>query len=223
MSIRDDGEEREVDDTAPFEPSGEWPGADDRMFAGDSQDWRTDALLSHEFGHRWYVYAEGYKRAADIVVAHVTGTLRDQDFLLYPILFLYRQYLELAIKSLIRSAWELLDEEPGDSLRSHDIGKHWGICRTLVIRVSPGGPVEVLDDVARLIGEFCEHDRTSEAFRYPETTKGDPTLPRLRRVGLRNVQVVMDKIACLLDGIDAMLSAYLDGKAEMRSFSDSGP
>lgn len=218
----DDLTDEQPSDASSALPEVALPDAEDRVFANGGQDWRSNAVLMQGFGDRWYVYATGYRRAADIVVANVTTQLRDQDFLVYPIMFLYRQYLELTIKSLIRSAWRLLDEEESDPLRSHDINRYWGVCQALLVRISPGGLAAVLEDTGRLIAEFCEHDPASDAFRYPESAKREPTLSNLEKVNLRNVQVVMGKIADLLDGADAMIDAYMDSKAEMRFYYDPG-
>ena len=46
----------------------------------------------------WHLYVEGYRRAADRLVETIFE--QDLDYLVYPILFLYRHYLEVGLKSL---------------------------------------------------------------------------------------------------------------------------
>ena len=41
---------------------------------------------------------------AELLVAHVTDHQTDRDFLVYPIIFLYRHHVELMLKSILRRA-----------------------------------------------------------------------------------------------------------------------
>lgn len=61
------------------------------------------------FSDNWVTYPRGYKKAADLMVAHIDKRHCDQDTLVYPIVFLYRQYIELRLKHLVRDAAEVLD------------------------------------------------------------------------------------------------------------------
>ena len=73
-------------------------------------DWWNNACIGFT-DSEWPLYARGYKRAADILVMHVNECATDQDSLVYPILFLYRQHFELRLKHLIQDACRILDEE----------------------------------------------------------------------------------------------------------------
>jgi hypothetical protein len=201
-----------------------WPNATDEIFTRGEPDWHNNAMLMHGYGDRWAVYAIGYKEAADIVVNRVKDGHGYQDFLVYPVMFLYRQYLELMIKCLIRNTWKLLDEDESDNLSSHDIKRYWGICRALLERISPGDSVEALDHIGRLIDEFSQHDPGSFAFRYPvskpdnKSKKRTPTLQQLRVINLRNVQAVIANVAGLLEGAEGLIDQALDMKADMEAW-----
>ncbi|HSW17217.1 MAG TPA: hypothetical protein VLJ86_08330, partial [Ramlibacter sp.] len=147
-----------IDDAASLNDGLPWPRAADRLVSQGDPDWRNRAMLMHGWGDRWVVYAEGYREAADIVVDRIKAGHGHQDFLVYPVMFLYRQFLELAIKGLIRSARFLFDEEGKDDLGSHDLRRYWRVCRELLERASPGDSVEELGHIGRLIDEFCDHD-----------------------------------------------------------------
>src|SRR4030042_2814002 len=87
-----------------FEPP-PLPSAEDKLFT-TAEDWWNNACLN--FIHNgWSIYAIGYKDAADILVSHIEEKRRYQDTLVYPIVFLYRQYLELALKDIIRKGQRL--------------------------------------------------------------------------------------------------------------------
>ena len=47
------------------------------------------------------ISAKGYKLAADILADYVAETGNDYDYLVNPVAFLYRQYLELRLKDII--------------------------------------------------------------------------------------------------------------------------
>ncbi|GJH64862.1 hypothetical protein [Escherichia coli] len=60
------------------------------LLASDS-DWHNNACLNYMPDHGT-AYTEGYRRAADILINHIDESGRDQDFLVYPVLFLYRHH-----------------------------------------------------------------------------------------------------------------------------------
>jgi hypothetical protein len=53
------------------------------------------------------------------------------------------------------------------------------------------------------------------AFRYPEDRDGNPSLPGISNINLRNVKEVIGKIAIILDGASTQIDVYLSYKAEM--------
>ncbi len=54
---------------------------------------------------------EGYRRGARLLVEHVDEHARDQDFLVYPIMFLYRHHIELALKNIILQVPYVIERE----------------------------------------------------------------------------------------------------------------
>ena len=191
------------------------PSEDDKLFKG-GEDWWNNAFANF-FPGDWYIYATGYKDSADILVAHVEEHQIRQDALVYPVVFLYRQYLEIAIKTLIRQARRLQDiSEPIPM--THHINELWKVCSDLLREISPGDSEEEQNQIGRLIEEFCNVDPTSTAFRYPEDWDGDPSLPPgIRHINLRNVTEVIDKISVILNGADAQIDEYLSNKADIYS------
>ncbi|HEX20244.1 MAG TPA: hypothetical protein ENG78_05435 [Acidiferrobacteraceae bacterium] len=190
------------------------PSKIDKLF-DSTEDWWNNACLN--FSHDgWTLYAIGYKEAADLLVKHIEDYSCSQDILVYPILFLYRQYLELAIKDLIRQGRKLQDiAEPFP--QTHQIDELWKICSKLLSEISPGDSTEEQDHIDRLINEFCQVDPTSMAFRYPEDRDGNPSLPGISHINLRNVKAVIAKISIILDGAGAQIDEYLSIKADMYS------
>lgn len=184
----------------------------DELFTSEDDWWNNACLNFVQDG--WGMYAIGYKEAADVLVKHVNDERRYQDVLIYPIVFLYRQYLELAIKDLIRHGRRLLDiYEPFP--KTHRINTLWNICSALLSKISPGDSEREIKEIGRLLEEFCKVDPTSEAFRYPEDKNGHPSLPGIRHINIRNISEVINKISVILVGADAQIDEYLSFKQEM--------
>ena len=92
------------------------------VFCGDA-DWQTNACLNW-LNDPIELYATGYKEAGDRLVEFVLLNSRDQDFLIYPIVFLYRQYVELRLKEIIKEGLILLEE--GNAFpKHHKIWELW--------------------------------------------------------------------------------------------------
>ncbi len=70
-----------------------WPQKGDRLFGADS-DWWHNACPNYAW-NPWHAYSTGYRCAADILVAFIDSSGREQDTLVYPIVFLYRSILNL--------------------------------------------------------------------------------------------------------------------------------
>jgi hypothetical protein len=115
---------------------------------------------------QWFPYARGFKMAGDVSVTYVEEASRDQDFLGFPILANYRQYIELSLKSIIRDARSLLDKD-GDAPKTHDLLSLWREARTLLTDVSPDGDERDLDNVEACLERLHEIDPTSQGSRRP--------------------------------------------------------
>lgn len=191
-----------------------WPRKGDKLFKVDD-DWWHNACLNY-LPDNWNSYAEGYKRAGDLLVEHIKAERMEQDMLVYPIVFLYRQYIELRLKKLIRDGNQLLDI-PEEFPKHHEIDKLWRQCRRILEKVWPDGSAEELDVVEKCIYEFSQCDPTSMAFRYPTDKDGTLLLTDLKHINLRNLSEVMARIASLLDGSGVGISVYLGYKYEMEA------
>ncbi len=193
----------------------EFPSASDRLFA-TATEWRHDACLKH-YPNDWLSYAVGYKDAADVVVADfVKGTHR-RDPLVFPIVFLYRQFLELSLKYLIRQTRDY-PATTDDFATTHKLDDLWRLLRGLLNQACGSGGDE-MDQIERLIGEFCAVDPLSQAFRYPEYKDGNPSLPNISYINVVNMRDVVGKIALLLDCVDAAIHANQSAKNEMARWS----
>ncbi len=71
----------------------------------------------------WCVYADGFKRAAELLIANVRST-HEINTVVFPILFLCRHYIELTLKEVIGYG-RYLSETAGTPPGGHDLHNLW--------------------------------------------------------------------------------------------------
>jgi hypothetical protein len=175
---------------------------------------RWDAVEVPTGASQWYRMATGYKEAADRLVAASDAAYR-RHTLGGPILFLYRHYVELHLKSLLLDAGELLDD-PQNVPPKHYLRTLWDRVRALLLKISPGsdeqGPwFSRADDI---IAELDALDATSFAFRYPVDKDGNPSLQEPAFFDPAVVAAVIAELHILLDGASTQIDVYQGYKYE---------
>jgi hypothetical protein len=100
------------------QPPGPWPKLGNSLFSQSADTWNNACL---NFARNpWHLCATGYLEAADHLSARVIETERGLDTSIYPIVFLYRHYLELRLKELIVQGSALV-EMPANLKMNHHI------------------------------------------------------------------------------------------------------
>jgi hypothetical protein len=190
----------------------------DKLFKSDNSPWRANACLNwrnQDVNSKWSAYADGYKEAADVLVEYAKENRSQIDFLVYPIVFNYRHYLELRLKELILKGRELYDIE--ETLKTnHNLLSLWTECREILERVWPKGPKKDLDKIGSRINEFHEKDATSYSFRYPVKKDGQETIPDLTHINLIHLSDKITEMSELLDGASCGIDEYISHKDDMR-------
>jgi hypothetical protein len=82
----------------PFGRKLEPLGPDDQLF-NTGGPWQLNVKADMPF-LRDYRYVEGFRRAAEVLGEHAAAHRTDVDALAMPILFCYRQWMELRLKDL---------------------------------------------------------------------------------------------------------------------------
>jgi hypothetical protein len=187
------------------------------IFTADD-DWHCNACLnwSHD---SLELFVMGYKEAADSLVARVIETGRHQDTLVFPICFLYRQYIELRLKEIIQSGKRILDE-PGKFPQHHNIQKLWETATPIMNRVFPEDqePPNIVTLASHVVAEFSNIDPASFAFRYPSDKQGTNPLEGLAHINVRKVAEYVNAFAEVIDAVSSAISVYLDQKNEFQSY-----
>lgn len=152
----------------------------------------------------WDIYAAGYKDAADAVVGALAERKASFDSVVYPLVFLYRQGLELKLKLILPRARRLVGNEAVAD-HKHGLMPLWSELRRHLEQISLHEGDQELPAIEDFIRQLDTVDPGSFAFRYPTTKKGEVSLPELRHINVRHLSEVMDSVFGMLDGIHSYL------------------
>lgn len=167
--------------------------------------------------NKFFLYSEGYKEAGNELFKFcIKGTLY-RNLLIYPLIFVYRQFLELRLKELIIMGYDYIPEAK-DFPDEHNLDNLWKLYRHDILSKIESIDKDILDNVENVILQFHNEDPKSMSFRYP-VTKAPNRQETITRdtIDLVNFKEVMDKLIYFLDYQWEMISHYKDLKAELLS------
>jgi hypothetical protein len=166
------------------------------------------------------LYATGYLQAGDILVDYIESQRHHLDTLLYPIVFNYRQYLELRLKEIIHNGRTLLEEE-GRYPNNHKLHELWVTAKPIMMKIweEHEEPSE-FDMVETVFNEFAELDSSSISFRYPEDKQGNVNLVEIRHLNAPHIKMVIHKVSGFLDGVSMGIGAYIDQRNEISAVQE---
>ena len=181
--------------------------------------WEAEARLDAygDYGE-WYPYVLGYKEAADRIINNVIENSDDVlfDTLVYPVMFLYRHYLEIMFKELLGEFRSLRldtnqhnenDNTNKDPMNAHILKDIWEELRQIIEAV--WGEEEDLSffvDVEHRIDEFHKIDEKSMAFRYPFDKNNSAYFKGEEKILRSNLIQVKD----IIDAITIRFSGAID-------------
>ncbi|MGA9379510.1 MAG: HEPN domain-containing protein [Phormidium sp.] len=178
-------------------------------------DWINNARIN--CFHGFDVMAEGYYNGADILVKHVIENGTGQDTLVYPIVFLYRQHLELRFKEIIREGWLLLNEGQ-DFPKQHDLQILWGQVKKIIEKLWPDEEKTQEEGlIEHIVNDFSALDGQSFSFRYPEDKEGNNPLAGLQYINIRHLSEMIQEAYNFLYGVSAAIVHYRSLASEYSS------
>jgi hypothetical protein len=191
----------------------ELPKNGDKLFKPELS-FDTGAWLANP-ANKFFLYSEGYKNAGDALHKFCLENPFYNNTIIYPLVFTYRQFVELRLKELI-----LMGNKLNDSIEDfpdeHNILKLWKIFRNVIYPKIAAEDKDLLDNSEKIIEQFTTEDSQSMNFRYP-LTGGAIRRDTLKRetIDLVNLKNVIDKLYNLLSNLWMELSQYEDMKQEM--------
>ncbi len=201
-----------------------WPDLPATLFGPDTRFPRLNADVA--FVHQRqgvFAYREGYRRGATLLGAGLRATADSPELLLWPVAWLWRHYLELALKETIARGEMLLDESAQWTWpHGHKLAALWTKAVPHIEPHGAAGAPEVAN-VAAIIGEFDSLDPDATGFRYITNVRGQPSLgtaPTHINVGLldetmQRVATFLDAVrSCQEEALDALLAQARDARGE---------
>jgi hypothetical protein len=179
------------------------PKVGDKLFQV-SPHWDGNACVADHPHSRMVMMMNGYKRGAELMVEQGTRYRPDRDTLVFPIIFNYRQYLELSLKYLISSYGLTVEVEP--IWNSHNLSQLWTRFTQVLDRYGAADDDGATAAVAKIVAEFAKVDPKSFSFRYPVDTEG-------RAIELAHDYLDLAALADVMQGVDGFFSGcdgYLD-------------
>lgn len=181
-----------------------WPKSGDRPFT-QSAHWRDNASLEKHVGGRLVMLMTGYKQGADLMVEKASKHRGDRDALVFPIVFNYRQFIELSLKFLIAQYGP--DVGIQAIWNSHDLGMLWKTLKRVLREYGQSDADQTDRVVAGVIAEFAKVDPYSFSYRYPVDTKGNPIPLEHEQLDLAVLADVMTALDNYFSGCDGYLDS----------------
>jgi hypothetical protein len=209
-------------------------GKTDKLF-GDAGDWHYNLMLRYG-ANDFVLLVSGYREAGERLVNSIESQ-GAYDGLIYPIIFLYRQYIELSLKLLIRDGSILINppDNPFPSIKPkevnkngkkvkfnfgfpdhHDLSALWTMCKEILEKADQqylGMNLEAQTSwkaAERLIKEFNKVDPGSDDSRYLVNRQGDLSLSELGwGMNAQQLARAMDGLVQSLDGLHEIISEAL--------------
>jgi hypothetical protein len=169
----------------------------------------------------WCVYADGFRRAAEILMNNVNTTY-EVNTVCFPIIALIRHYVELTLKEIIAYGQYIDDHDVKQG--GHDIKKLWAAARAYIRKHLKDLSKEEEKIIETFVNDLYVLDPTSESTRYPcIKEKGSPD-GRSRSfsngqvwINFEEWKMKVDKTKNIFDNITMSLSVLKDLKSEFIS------
>lgn len=181
-----------------------WPQKGDIPFARSAEP-MANATIATDERTRLVLMLSGYKKSADLLVAHATDERADRDTLVFPIIFNYRQFVELSLKYQLWLYGPTVNIEP--NWRTHDLGQLWSAFEQMLDRYGTPDPDEADPVVKDVISEFAKIDPGSYSHRYPVDRNGRPLPITISDLHLPTLADVMEAVDNYFTGTDGYLDS----------------
>ena len=168
--------------------------------------------------HDFFIYAKGYKNAAQILAEELHERNGYGDYDGYPIIFLYRHAFELYLKGIIYNGARLLSfSGMGELSKGFDVPKNNKThklkdlskkCTEVLLKNFPKEIwlQKICIEVEQLASEWTEIDKDSYSYRYPIDNEGDKStnIHQLLNISslAKRMGYIFDKLEEISFGID---------------------
>jgi hypothetical protein len=180
-----------------------WPRQSDSPFA-QSTEWQANAYIDRHGHGRFVMMMRGYKEGADLMVQRTCEDRRLRDSLVFPIIFNYRQFVELSLKYLIATYGPTVGVPA--RWKTHELIALWNAFAKVLQKYGHPYPNEGDLATAKIIAEFAKVDPRSDSYRYPVDRDGEAISLSHEEVDLTVLFDVMKAVDHYFTGCDGYLS-----------------
>jgi hypothetical protein len=174
----------------------------------------------------WCVYADGYKRACELLI-EAEKNIYETNTIIFPILALYRQYVELSLKEIIAYG-QYLDSD-GTMRTDHELKKLWARSKNYILKFYQIFDQDKLIRIQEIVYEIHELDPTAQGARYPfikpkdkRERTSEASLAHLPAfLSLDTLHDQIHELGELLSEVTHYLAISQDLEAEFRSINRS--
>lgn len=174
-----------------------WPRPEDRPFV-EAADWRENASVAPDARQRLALMTDGYKQAGDLMVRATEQDRHLRDFLVFPIIFNYRQFLELSLKYQLATYGPNVGIKP--NWKTHHLEQLWLEFVPMLEAYGTSDPDEADPIVGAIVAEFAKIDPGSYSYRYPVDKGGNPIPVAYADLHLPTLADVMSAVANYFNG-----------------------
>jgi hypothetical protein len=188
-----------------------WPRVGDRLFVQNC--WRLDAAIATFRGERLYRMKKAFKNAADLLIVYTEENAHERDNLVWPIVFCYRQYIELSLKDVIAEYGPQMENTRAiqPNWNTHSLKELWTSYKqitTFTLSKATADDIPEIVSIEACIHELDGIDSGSYTFRYPTDKKGKQINIPFSSIDLYHLRDVMEGIYCFFDANESALEAY---------------
>lgn len=181
-----------------------------------------NAVLNMMNENSWCLYTAGFKPGVEILLESVKPTY-EVNTVIFPILLLYRHYVEISLKEAIGYG-RYLDEQSKPLTGGHNLQNLWEEARKSIEKhIAETIKAEELDRIEVLIHEIHSIDPSSEGSHYPfvkkkkEKVQHVPFPLNTPPINLDELSIKTKKVFYFLDKATNYLAVAQDFEAEFRS------
>jgi hypothetical protein len=164
-----------------------------------------------QFADTYLITTKALVRDLERDESHLEETGTRVNYLVFPILFLFRHFLELRLKEIIERGKCLLDD-PSKWERNHNLIYLWGEARKILSSVYPEDSVNDLECAELLIHQVASVDSDSFAFRYPTTKSGEDFDLGYESISIKQFSKGIVEVGTFLGSATFGISVYLRHK-----------
>ena len=197
-----------------------WPDEYKRLFVQGGNCYEFAHFGWGDIWQQFYGYCQGYKESADYLINNAIDSkeIAKLDNVVFPVFFLYRQFIELSLKkAILQFSREKYPERTATFKKSnHDLIAMWKEF-VKVLPESRGKEETTLEVVEKYIREFSLIDKSSFSFRYPITKDIELIFGEEKRINLRHIRDRMAELANFFSGIEDYLDDLRTWEEGIRS------